>query len=156
MNQSRSQKFCPTVICAMVWALAMLTAGCSGIEPIPDTNNGGQTFVELDVEPDDAEVFIDGEYTGRVNRWAHQMVPVEPGVRQLEIRADGYISQRFDVDIDEGRTVTLRTRLEPDIATPDGERLQPGDDDFDAVEDDERDRRDDNGVTAPQHPTAPD
>lgn len=117
----------------MVVAIAAITMGCSGIEPVSDPA-GGATYIELNVEPANTRIYIDDEYMGTVDGWHHQMVPIEPGHRRLKLDADGYIPQRLDVDIDEGRTVTVHARLEPDIATPDGEHLDDRDSGGDEVD----------------------
>ncbi len=85
--------------------------GCTAIQPIDDRQ---EAFLELLVVPDTAEIFIDDEYVGVVNRWARQTVPVEAGYRRLELRADGYLTQRFDLDVTPGNMHTLRVRMEPD------------------------------------------
>lgn len=134
------------VIFAMVGAVAMIVAGCSGVETVPDSGEEDESYLELEVEPTSAEIFIDGEYYGSVDGWRHQTIPVEPGHRRLELRADGHRSQRLDVEVEEGRWVTIRTRLEPEIETPDG-----GQRDADDKPDD-----DDTVPKPPDHPAEPD
>lgn len=138
----------------------LVVAGCSGFSTVSDRAGGGDTFIELDVEPSDATIFIDDEYMGTVDGWHHRMVPVEPGVRRLKIDADGHIAQRLDVDIDRGRTVTVRARLQPAITTPDGEQIDddapPRQSDQSPGGDDEDENNNDSGPVPPAHPTAPD
>ena len=75
----------------------------------------GRAFLELQVSPPTAEVFVDDEYSGVVNRWAGQTMPIRPGSRRVELRAEGYLSQRFDVEVVEGQMHTLRVRMEPEF-----------------------------------------
>lgn len=131
--------------------MVILIGGCSGFDTVSDTDGGGDTFIELDVEPETADIFIDGDYRGTVDGWHHRMVPVEPGHRRLKLDADGHVPQRLDVDIDEGRSVTVRVRLESSISTPDDAEL---DDDGDPRDLDESETEDD-GLTPPDHPTVP-
>lgn len=42
----------------------------------------------------------------------HQTVPVSPGLRRVELKARGYITQRFDLDIQDGEILTLTLRME--------------------------------------------
>lgn len=129
----------------MVVAFVILIGGCSGFDTVPD-DRADEAFVELDVEPEHADVYIDGDYRGTADGWHHGMIPVEPGHRRLKLEADGHVAQRFDVDVDEGRTVTVRVRLESEIAPPDQEEPEDGDDQA-APDDDE--------MTPPDHPAAP-
>ena len=130
----------PTIF-AMVGVLASFALGCSAVEPISDSEASQETYLELDVEPTSARIYIDGDYRGTVDGWQQQVVPVEPGYHRLELRADGFVTQRFDVDIERGQWIILTARLQSDIDTPDGE----------ALENDERDE-----LTPPDHPASSD
>lgn len=134
----------------MVGAIIVVVTGCTGFQQAQSPT--GDTFVELDVEPSDAALFVDDDYMGTADGWQHGMVPVEPGLRRLKIDAEGYIPQRLDIDVDQGRTITVTARLEPEITTPDGEQLDeaPQRDDGPQQSDD-----DDDTIAPPDHPTAP-
>lgn len=141
-------------IFGMVGTVVVFIGGCSGIETAADRDRAGEAFIELDVEPETADIYIDDEYRGTVDGWHHQMVPVQPGHRRLKLRADGYVPQRFDVEVDQDRTVTVRVRLEPSISAPDGTDL----DEEDRPDGSSPGREDDSGdeeLTPPAHPTAP-
>lgn len=131
----------------MVVAVTIVTVGCSGVDSVPDDGETDEAYLELDVEPSSADIYLDGEYHGTVDGWHRQTVPVEPGDHRLELRADGYITQRLDVEVQQGRWVTVRTRLEPEIGTPDG---GPDESDDDASNDD------DQFLEPPDHLSAPD
>jgi hypothetical protein len=127
-------------ICALVTVLT----GCYSVQTMADDDAVEQSYLELKVEPATAEIFIDDEYQGIVERWREQVVPIEPGYRRLELRAQGYISQRFDLDVKEDTWLTLRVKLEPTIDVPGGESPSM-----------ERDNDSDDYLPAPPHPSAP-
>ena len=139
----------PTLF-AMVVAFIGVAMGCSGFDTTRSAEEAADSYIELDVEPETARVFVDDEYMGRADGWSHQMIPVDPGHRRLKIDAEGYLAQRLDVEVDRGRTVTVRARLEQDIQTPDGEQLDTEDPQLEQTPDDEED-----GITPPDHPAAP-
>jgi len=96
-------------------ALAVLCVGalgCSGTQRARGAASA-RGFVQLEVEPADAVVYIDETYSGVVSQWFQQTVPVEPGLVLLELRAEGYIPERYDLEVASGEVVTLQVRLEP-------------------------------------------
>lgn len=74
-----------------------------------------QAYLRLDVEPTSTRIFIDSQYRGIVKGWRGQIVPVEPGHRMVELRASGFITRRFDVEVGPGEQVTLQVRMEPSL-----------------------------------------
>lgn len=70
-------------------------------------------YLRFEVTPDTAELLLDEKYSGQLAGWVEGVVPVTPGVRRVTLRADGYISQRFDVEIAAHEEVTFRLDLEP-------------------------------------------
>lgn len=99
-------------------SLSITLSACSAVQRIGEHGPQGRGFLELLVEPNDAEVFIDEEYAGIIAGWHEQIVPVAPGPRKIELRAEGYITQRFDLTfaVDEQVTLELRMQREyPDI-----------------------------------------
>ncbi len=136
-------RFCNLPTAAfIVWTLAIGLAACSGVQTASD-DEIEESYLEFDVEPADAEIYLDDDYQGSVDGWHEQVMPIEAGSRRLELSADGYISQRFDIDVNPGRWFTLRVRLEPAVEAPDPD--EPLDEDGD-----------DEPLQAPSHPTAPD
>lgn len=97
----------------LIVALSIALLNCSAVRPISDDRAPG--YLHLEVEPSDAEVFIDDDFKGQVDGWRAQTIPVEPGNRRVELRADGFLAQRFDIDIGSGEQVTLRLRLEKEF-----------------------------------------
>ncbi len=78
----------------------------------------GRGLLRLDVEPKTAEVFVDDEYRGVISGWRGSTMPMTSGVHMVEIRAEGYITQRFDIEVfaDEEVTLTLKMERELDLA----------------------------------------
>ncbi len=94
-----------------VGPLVCLEGGCTAVQRIPDRHSG-PAYLRLDVEPDTTKIFIDSHYRGIVKGWVQQTVPVPSGKRRVELRADGYITRRFDVALAAGEQVTLRVNME--------------------------------------------
>ena len=69
--------------------------------------------IRLDVNPSDAEVYVDGYYAGIVDDFdgQFQRLALEAGPHKIEIGARGLQSQVFDVYVDPSRTVDLRADL---------------------------------------------
>lgn len=78
----------------------------------------GRGYLRLEVEPTSAEVEIDDKYSGVVEGWVDHVIPVAPGAKRVTLRAPGYLTQRFDIDVSAGEEVTLVLALEPDIDLP--------------------------------------
>jgi hypothetical protein len=68
--------------------------------------------LRIEVKPKDAEVYVDGYYAGIVDDFdgALQHLDLEPGPHSIEIRTPGAPPISFDVNVQPGRTVTLRVR----------------------------------------------
>jgi PEGA domain-containing protein len=80
---------------------------------------GGSTDVwygglKLKVKPSDAQVYVDGYFSGLVDDYdgMFQKLNLEVGGHHIEIRAEGYESLAFDVRIDYDQTVTYRGELQ--------------------------------------------
>lgn len=99
---------CVGVFC---WAFA----GCSAVQRIPDRQETTKAYLRLDVEPSSTKVFIDSQYMGIVKGWVQQTVPVDAGARRVELRADGYMTRRFDIELEPGEEVTLQVNMEPTL-----------------------------------------
>lgn len=86
--------------------------GCATTSGAQKNTEDSPSFLELQVHPTSAEIYIDDEYQGLVEGWRHQTVPIQPGYRRLELRASKFITQRFDLDVNPGELLTLTVRLE--------------------------------------------
>jgi hypothetical protein len=71
--------------------------------------------VRIDLPQKDAEVYVDGYFAGIVDEYdgAFQQLNLEPGAHRIEIRAPGFMTINFEVNIQPGRTITYRTALRP-------------------------------------------
>jgi hypothetical protein len=74
----------------------------------------GEGTLKLKVDPNDAEVYVDGYYTGIVDDFdgAFQGLKLEAGPHKIEIRAPGFRTITFDVRIEPHDTVTYRGELQ--------------------------------------------
>jgi hypothetical protein len=71
--------------------------------------------LRIDIPERDAEVYVDGYYAGIVDDFdgSFQQANLEPGPHRIEVRAEGYESMVFDVNILPNRTTTYRGNLRP-------------------------------------------
>jgi hypothetical protein len=78
----------------------------------PYVPHGG---VRIDLPQRDAEVYLDGYFAGTVDNYdgTFQQLNLEPGPHKLEIRAPGFSTVSFEVDVKPGRTITYRKSLRP-------------------------------------------
>jgi hypothetical protein len=79
--------------------------------PNQQANTGGLSF---EVTPDMAEVFVDGSYVGTVGQFTPRSQPLglTAGRHRVEIRAPGYRTMDFDVDIVPGQVIPYQGALE--------------------------------------------
>jgi PEGA domain-containing protein len=71
--------------------------------------------VRIDVAQENAEVYADGYYVGRVDEFngRFQELTLPPGPHRIEVRAPGLESIAFDVNVEPGRTITYRAAMQP-------------------------------------------
>jgi hypothetical protein len=81
------------------------------IQPPAQTNMGGVSF---ELTPSDAELFVDGTLVGTVGQFTPTTQPLglEAGHHQIEVRASGYQTLSFDVDIIAGQVIPYQGTLE--------------------------------------------
>jgi hypothetical protein len=67
----------------------------------------------LKVKPRDAKVYVDGYLVGAVNDMdgVFQKLPLNAGHHRVQVKADGYAAQEFDVMITPGETATFEGDL---------------------------------------------
>lgn len=104
------------VCCAFVCSAAI--AACTAVEPIPNQPRTQQTALEFAVDPERAELFVDGEYRGRIEGWRGGIMPIEPGDHRIMLKADGYLTQRFDITVEAGETYRLEVSMAPALSRP--------------------------------------
>ena len=76
---------------------------------------GGVRIDIEQIEQRDAEVYADGYYVGTANEFdgVFQQLNLEAGPHRIEIRAPGYEPLSFEVNVEPGRTITYRARMQP-------------------------------------------
>ena len=69
--------------------------------------------VALEITPNDADVYVDGEYAGRVQDFdgTEQPLTLSSGTHQIEVQAQGYEPMRIDVQIQAGQVIPYRGDL---------------------------------------------
>jgi hypothetical protein len=77
----------------------------------------GQPYggVRIDLPQRQAEVYVDDYFVGTVNDFdgALQQANLEAGPHHIEVRAPGYETITFDVNVEPGRTITYRASMHP-------------------------------------------
>jgi hypothetical protein len=71
--------------------------------------------VALEISPYDADVYVDGNYAGKVSDFDGTVQPltVVPGTHRIEVQAPGYAPLIFDVTVQGGQVVPYRGDLQP-------------------------------------------
>jgi len=71
--------------------------------------------VALEISPYDADVYVDGNYAGKVSDFDGTVQPltVVPGTHRIEVQAPGYAPLIFDVTVQGGQVVPYRGDLRP-------------------------------------------
>ena len=79
-------------------------------QPSSDANMGGVSF---DITPGTAELFVDDTLVGTVGQFTPTTQPLglEAGHHRVEVRAPGYQTLRFDVDIVAGQVIPYQGTL---------------------------------------------
>jgi hypothetical protein len=74
-------------------------------------NMGGLSF---DLTPDTAQLFVDGRLVGTVGQFTPTTQPLglEAGRHHVEVRAPGYRTMAFDVDVIAGQVIPYQGTLE--------------------------------------------
>ena len=69
--------------------------------------------VALEINPGDADVFVDGEYAGRVEDFdgTEQPLTLTPGTHRIEVQAQGYEPMIVDVGVQPGQVIPYRGDL---------------------------------------------
>ncbi len=77
----------------------------------------GQAYggVRIDLPQRNAQVFVDGYFTGIVNDFdgVLQHLDLTPGPHHIEVALDGYEPIAFDVNVQPGRTITYSADMYP-------------------------------------------
>lgn len=71
---------------------------------------GGMSFL---LDPDYAEVYIDGQFAGIARDFGGQPVPVSVGYHRIELYAPGFAPVAFDITVRPGQVIPYRGSLYP-------------------------------------------
>jgi hypothetical protein len=84
--------------------------GSVGVQP-SQSNMGGLSF---QISPSDAQVIVDGTPVGTVGEFTPTTQPLglPAGRHQIEVRASGYRTMSFDVNIVAGQVIPYQGTLE--------------------------------------------
>ena len=71
--------------------------------------------VALEMGPYDADVFVDGNYAGKVEDFdgTSQPLTLVAGTHRIEVQAPGYAPLIFDVTVQAGQVIPYRGDLRP-------------------------------------------
>ena len=83
----------------------------SRVTVAPGTAYGGVSF---QITPDDAAVYVDGNYVGTVGNFYDPEHPLTlaAGSHRIDITADGYQTLTFDVNVQSGQVIPYQGALE--------------------------------------------
>ena len=83
-------------------------------QPAPPAQTLRKGLLRLDVSPDDAAVYLDGEFLARADELArlHGALPVAVGRHTIEVVRPGYDSRTIELDVEEGDPAEVRVQLE--------------------------------------------
>lgn len=72
---------------------------------------GNEGFLVLQVTPEDAEVFMDGERVGTAGQFAKSPLELKSGTHKVELRRTGYAAEIRDVYVGNQSRNTLKVNL---------------------------------------------
>ena len=114
--------YAPSLMCETTFDCDVVPAG--GVVDVPYDPNApfeppvfpdpGTGTVRVNVEPVNAQIFVDGVYVGTVEDYrSGDGLPLDAGVHRVEFRATGYEPSVVDMRILAGRRITYRSVLKP-------------------------------------------
>jgi hypothetical protein len=79
---------------------------------VPPMSTGGMSFA---ITPEEAAIFVDGAYVGTASDFFARALPfsLTAGRHQFELRAPGYETATFDIDVIPGRITLYQRQLTP-------------------------------------------
>ena len=84
-------------------------SGCYGAHSLRPSQAPG--YLRLDVKPEHAIVYIDEKLYGDMGSIPTQTIALVPGLRRILIRARGFETERFDIQLKSGEEVSLSLHL---------------------------------------------
>ncbi len=107
----------PTIRIPMAAEDTAAAAAEAAADPhLPQVYHGAGSL-RLKIKPRNAEVFIDGFYVGRIDSFdgVFQRLDVQAGPHKIELRAEGYQTEQFDVMVTTRRHCDLQGRHEAPV-----------------------------------------
>ena len=91
----------------------MPSAGCRPRYPSATNEIANRVSISFDIQPSNAEVYVDGQYYGAVSNYTPRSQPLAlaPGRHRVEIRAQGRQDMTFDADIQAGQVTPYQGTL---------------------------------------------
>src|SRR4051812_34917480 len=89
--------------------------GSVNVQPYPQqSNQGNMGGLSFDINPNTAEVYVDGNYYGEVGQFTPSSQPLglPAGRHHVELREAGYDVSSFDVDIIAGQVIPYQGQLQ--------------------------------------------
>ena len=80
-----------------------------------DRNAGAYGGLSFDIQPSDADLYIDGEYVGQVGVFTPYGEPLTlvAGVHRIAVVRDGYRTMEWDVTVEPGMVLPYQGAMEP-------------------------------------------
>lgn len=92
-------------IVILVWVV-----GC-GLPQETRRGIGNEGFLVIQATPDDAEVFLNGEFVGKAEQFEKKPLELKSGTHRLEIRKAGYSSEIREVYVGNQSRHTIKVNL---------------------------------------------
>ncbi len=89
--------------------IVLLSNACSAIHTIKKSE--ASAYLHLEVRPKTAIVYVDEQLYGEIYTFRGQIIGLRPGMRRVEIRAEGFESERYDLQLNSGEELTLTLTL---------------------------------------------
>ena len=70
--------------------------------------------VSFDIQPSDADLYVNGEYVGQVGDFNPYSEPLTltPGVHRIAVQRDGFRPMEWEVQVEPGQVIPYRGEME--------------------------------------------
>ncbi len=94
--------------------LVFVLAGSTGCASSETRGIGNEGFAVFDVEPSDAEVWLDGQLAGKAREFTggSKVLLLQSGTHKIEIKKEGYAPFRKELYASSGVKQTVSARLQ--------------------------------------------
>ncbi len=95
-----------------LWAIVVFFSvlGC-GLPQETRRGIGNEGLLVIQATPDDAEVFVNGEFVGKAEQFEKKPLELKSGTHKLEIRKAGYSSEIREVYVGNQSRHTIKVNL---------------------------------------------